>query len=141
MLEKMIDKLTVLRRGRELISNPESWVQGVYCVNDMGYDVEADRATRFCSVGALWRVQAEHLKDPGTALALNKARQALDAQVPESFQDRSVIAFNDRTETTHEEVLALWDRAIAVAEEEVSGAPLPEIEEVSEVRRETVLTG
>lgn len=131
-----MDKLTLLRSGRALIADPKNWVKGVYCVNDDGCDCEPDVATAFCSVGALWGAQAD-----ATDSQILEAQKALDTQVPlrgvndqgKRIPSMGILNYNDRVRTKHKDVLRVWDDAIALAEEERAGAPLPPVVEEAPV--------
>lgn len=123
-----VDKLTLLRAGRALIADEKRWIKGQYAVNENGYDsIDPLSAAGLCSVGALWGAQVAHSATDGEMI---EARRALDARVPITINDTPipVINYNDRPRTTHEEILRVWDDAIALEEEKQTGAALPPIE-------------
>lgn len=95
--------LEVLRAARALVDTPEKWTQGVYATDSDGNTVppEDDDAVCFCLSGALWHA------DPDGPWG---AYEAVGVAVR-----RNVIAFNDDEATTHADVLAGLDRAIAEA--------------------------
>lgn len=91
----------VLRRAKALIADPEDWCQGYR----EGWD--GDRWRR-CAVGALGAAKA----DLGL-LCFNAPNRALCDAMPKTYY--AVAEFNDAS--THADVMALYDRAIAAAEE------------------------
>ena len=98
--------LQLLRKARRRIAKPECWCQ---------HTIERyanDGTVAYCALGAL--------KTKDTALQL-EAEVLLEASIPRSFRpgegnvNRSVAQYNDRPTRTHEQVLALYDRAINIA--------------------------
>ena len=102
----------VLRAARAKIEKAENWTQGEYGRDARGRVADVMVACSRCSVGAVFAVCAEVRSAPET-----RAWNLLREQVPgysESWVYDPVVAFNDTS--THAEVLALFDRAIAAAE-------------------------
>jgi hypothetical protein len=110
----------ILIRARELIADPANWIQGHYSDGEI-----ADPETKcFCIIGAVDRAVIEkrgfelfrdisdsavidHIEsDPDTSAAI----KVLQEQLPKTGM---VSDFNDSPETTHADVLALLDKAIA----------------------------
>lgn len=85
-----------LRRARKLIEDPAHWIKGA------SEDV-IDGRQRYCAVGALATQESW----------LGEAYEALSTEVPSGWP---VYLFNDDEATTHADVLALYDRAIAASE-------------------------
>ena len=96
-----------LRAARALIARPEHWCQGSFGRNADGLAVPANSvdAVRWCLMGAL----AKDGLPPRSAVTL-----ALVAALPPGQNPASLSTYNDQV--THEEVLALFDRAIAAEE-------------------------
>lgn len=97
-----------LRRARERIATPERWTQGTfgkYCPDTGEIDCE-------CVNGALMEAAKEvgtgGLMRSGASLCLSLAARA------RGFETASKL--NDAPTTTHADVLALLDEAIALAE-------------------------
>lgn len=90
----------LLIAARKLIDTPEKLLQNGLANNE-GFGLPA---TKFCSIGAL--TEAGGL--PG---AYGAAHLALIEALPHTVLTSSIAHFND--ESTHPEVMALWDRAIA----------------------------
>lgn len=88
-----------LRAARAAIAAPGLWCKNAY--EDGG---------RCCAIRALEVATCRLLGDA----AFWRARQALRHALPEGFL--SVIAYNDAPTTTHADILALFDRAIAEEE-------------------------
>jgi hypothetical protein len=100
--------IATLKRARKLISKPERWTKGASCRDGHGimiYRVDSSDAVSFCAVGAIGRASIETRTSDGDIghLALKALRGRLDR----------ISAWNDRTTTTHEMVLARFDRTIA----------------------------
>jgi hypothetical protein len=109
----------VLREARELIAMPERWTQGTWARKANGDGVLATNpeACCFCAGGALLKSSSRGRKEN---------RDLFDAAVRlliaplngETWMD--IAQFNDRVAKSHDEVLALFDRAIALAESEAT---------------------
>lgn len=88
--------LRVLIEARELLSDPRRWTRGDYC-----------RGDAFCIMGALgYRLEGQE-----ESFARDDALCLLGCELPTRLWN--IPAFNDRPTTTHADVLALFDRAIA----------------------------
>lgn len=114
----MNETVEILRAARALIDTPEKWAKRYYAYDAHGFtvDPESPGACRFCAVGALYRA--------GNTLRVSEsdAEQALGKAVPAEFAaecrksgNHPVICFNDKV-AEHPDVLALYDRAIELAE-------------------------
>ncbi len=107
----------ILIAARKKIERPECWTKGAYArradgtyvgdsgINEDGF-ISAD-AVCFCALGAC-RAVSGSLTDESPA-----ARQIRDALGGRQYD---LSAFNDAPTTTHADVLALFDRAIAACE-------------------------
>lgn len=95
----------LLIAGKAIIENKDNWAQGYYAYNGDGdmVDPMSPNATCFCSVGALWKADGEY-SDNVTA-----AERILSSHSYQNF----IVDQNDSS--THEEVMAVWDKAIASA--------------------------
>ena len=109
----------ILRAARERISDPGRWTKNELARERNGVSVPSwdDAACQWCAIGAAWC-------EAGAALgALHPAIDALANAAQELFPERIVgIAWrvstvNDHPETTHADVLRVYDRAISLAEE------------------------
>lgn len=105
----------ILIKAKAIISNPDKWTQGAFARNYDGEEVSpiSSQAVCFCSIGAL---KASVGKDQSevTMFYLVNARDYLMKATPDGY----IAVFND--EHTHEEVMAVWDKAIKLAK--LSGA-------------------
>lgn len=100
---------TALRRARALIEDEAAWIKGDY------HEVINGREC-FCAFGAVGRA-ALHDPEPDAfypegSLA-GRTERVLIAALPSGFT--TIEAFNDNDDVTHRDILALFDRAIAVA--------------------------
>lgn len=99
-----------LRAARERIATPERWVQGVFAAVDgkrYGAPSINDPRACLCVDGAVLSVRNNQPAN-GAGLCLSLAARA------RGFETASKL--NDAPETTHADVLALLDEAIALAE-------------------------
>lgn len=101
---------TILKRARKLITNPKKWTQGTYFRDREGNPVygELKKAHSFCALGAVERVVAEGVE-------MCKASEFLDECAPDG---KGMVSYNDAKRRTHEQVLQVFDRAIARAQEQ-----------------------
>jgi hypothetical protein len=114
--------LDILKRAREILSKPESWIKGAFAADKNGLAVGACGldACSWCAEGALKEASAQ--LGNGRYLPIS-VFQSLEAQIPEEIQNharknaKSLIPFyNDAEERTHEEVMAWFDKAIQAEE-------------------------
>lgn len=99
-----------LKAAKALIDTPEKWTKGAFARDRDGddvYETDGDTAVCWCAVGAINKAFGCHA---GLTVV-----QALYAALPADFQ--LVASFNDHPDTTHADVMALFDRAIAEASE------------------------
>jgi hypothetical protein len=102
----------ILRRARDLIKDPARWTTGAFARNANGGEVCADDpgACEWCALGAVFVSQrSEEDIEPAS-----KARGLL-AEAAEGFGFEGAGMLNDSTD--HTTVLAMFDAAIARAEE------------------------
>lgn len=101
-----------LTAARALIDQPQKWVKGKYQI------VLADGSTCFCALGAL---QTACLENAESSYDYYYELEALGAHIPHYYRvgvpdvsiSNSLTRFNDSPDTTHAEVLMLFDKAIS----------------------------
>jgi hypothetical protein len=104
-----MDMLKIIKDARNMIAKPENWTQGV-CARDIDGNeigIDSPKAVCWCSLGALNEVYSDVTYDGWWAL-INFLNQEVGFG--------HVATFNDSH--THEEVLAMFDKAIAILESE-----------------------
>jgi hypothetical protein len=96
-----------LEKAKALLSDPTKWAKGQYAKDKDGHVVSvfAPQAVSWCADGALW-----FFFDQGPSFASTY----LDRVIPPPFV--GVPAYNDAL-TSHSDLLAWFDRAIALAQE------------------------
>ena len=96
----------VLRKARELISDPARWTQGAYARDESGFEVSStwEAACCWCALGAIIKTAREM-----------KARVGVTTDVISTLYrhsaGRPVFEVNDKE--GHAAVLALFDKALA----------------------------
>lgn len=116
-----ITKLSQLfQAARDWLANPKHWTKGHYAKDENGnptdpYPFNRKRIACTCALGAMLKV------DPDQYIRLGVSNRLRD-YIPKTFsslsgrraaQMRHVHRFNDAPTTTHQDVLDLFDRAIA----------------------------
>lgn len=91
-----------LRAAKALIDTPEKLAKGEY----------EDSSGRLCAIGALNKVMGKPVDCPFTPSGIEAALNAAAART----SGRGALSFNDDPATTHADIMALFDRAIAAAE-------------------------
>lgn len=100
--------LSVLEEAREWLDDPERWLQGRLCSEN----ILVTDAGKTCAWGAI-------LRSARGGDAVFEAERVLSVACGGDTRIGSVIRFNDDPRTTHADVLALFDRAIASRTAEV----------------------
>jgi hypothetical protein len=110
--------VTVLRRARKLIEDPKSWIQGAFIGKRKGVQ-------GYCGLGALATAAGVKVKNgqnlsDGERLpeAYYKAHELLNT-ASNRFTSGFFASYNDRSDVTHADVLAAFDRAITAAKASV----------------------
>lgn len=88
--------------AKALIDTPQKWKKNGWGSNGC-----------YCALGALMRASNAHVLR--IVDRSNPDTKALLSAVPEPFE--SVVAYNDHSSTTHADIMALFDRAIAAADD------------------------
>jgi hypothetical protein len=101
---------SLLERARKRIEAPERWTQGADARRDdrMAVGAADKGAVCWCAEGSLLSEAGPDMRAP-----LNESIRIMF----EAADCGSVIDFNDAPDRTHAEVLAAFDRAIALARE------------------------
>jgi hypothetical protein len=89
----------ILREARALIDTPEKWIKGEY-----------GRDGCFCAAASI-----DHVSQINPSTYDIKALVALYRNTPKPFE-YELVAYNDHPDTTHADIMALFDRAISEAE-------------------------
>lgn len=97
----------ILANARALIATPDCWTRGANARDKHGRDVDCERpgATKFCMYGALMRATVGDAALGFYPLAVGALRRV--------SPDLEIYRFNDNPATTHSDVLARFDAAIA----------------------------
>lgn len=100
-----------LAKARELLEDPSRWTRHYYARNKYG-DPSSDiqRGTCWCAIGALLKVRG-----------VNSLIEVYGLQKDVNYLDQAarcrVSVFNDDPDTTHTDILRLFDKAIELAKE------------------------
>ena len=111
-----METIEILRSARALIDAPEKWTKWTEARDAAGLGVPCydKNAVCFCAVGAVVR----HPTNGKTFFALRLLREALPT-------GGYIDEYNDHPETTHADILALFDRAIAAEEAAIKALDTP----------------
>lgn len=114
-----MEKQTVrqaLTEARALLSDPAKWTKGTFARDKDNLPVpvraEFPEAVCFCSAGALRKVCRPDPTEFWGETCYWQAIEVLDGAV-----DGSIVFVNDAEATTHADVLAIFDKAIAACPE------------------------
>ena len=109
-----MNELDILKAGRELLSDPNRWTKRTLARDKNGHatDVYDAKATCFCSLGAMHRAALHKGADLDTRYRI---QDRLTASVKALYPRHPslIYVFNDSSSTTHDQILAVWDHAIA----------------------------
>lgn len=99
----------VLKQAKELISKPEFWIKGTNAADSdcVSTAIASAYACRFCMNGALLRITG--FDGSESIRAYDDARNALVRVIG---NNDSMHRFNDKPETTHADVMRVFDAAI-----------------------------
>jgi len=100
----------ILKAAKAKIANPANWMQGFYARDINGNELIGNEpgAVCFCAIGAIESVQG--IEHHGNGWAERPVELLCEAA------NQQIAIYNDGH--THEEVLAVYDKAIAAAEKE-----------------------
>lgn len=100
-----------LRAARELLAEPDAWMQGDFAADECGDPVGAlsEHACAWCSDGAILAAGLSFLKDISACNYLRRAIGTAD-----------IWKWNDAPERTHADVLWAFTVAITLAESDLS---------------------
>lgn len=109
--------IELLKKAKDLITDPDHWVQRRFGVTKEGKIVQAinlHKADKFCAVGALYGALGESCRGDGSLEVVQDAKNELHLDLSrheeEKYQQFTLTGFNDQT--SHPEVLALYDATI-----------------------------
>ena len=107
-LEVKKDALELLTNARTLLSNIDNWTQvaGARDIEGCAIHPNSDYAVKWCAIGALLKFYTGEPLDNGYNIAANFL--AMEAK---KECNMSITSFNDSM--THQDVLDMYDRAIA----------------------------
>lgn len=103
-MQQVID---ALKAAREKISKPEHWTQNAFARDAKGQAVGelSGEACSYCAIGACYALRVHTIA--------RSAVGALEQTLRESGQESAFVAmFNDAEDTTHDDVLDLFDGTI-----------------------------
>lgn len=99
----------ILRRARELIAT--GWSQGTYYRRNGSACNSVDGPNQFCAVGAI--MKAEAILRGSRAAHYDLSTEKIAGTLAKLVYADSLACWNDEDGRTQEEVLALFDKALA----------------------------
>ena len=114
---------TLLEEARDLIEEPSAWIKGYRALDENGSSTDATGADaiQFCAEGAMLHACRDVLTRvnggvPASTRRISKSlRYRVCLNVLDSVVDCDISIYNDHPATTHEDILRVFDRAIAKA--------------------------
>ena len=102
----------LLTAARAKIDTPQKWCKAALAKNLLGKSCRhsSESAVQYCAVGAIESLTSRGRFDPVALDAIIALRDALGGG--------GLQAYNDRPETKHADIMALYDKAISIAKEE-----------------------
>jgi hypothetical protein len=97
--------------ARALIDTPEKWCKWHGHMTRRKWLFFEQHS--YCTIGAIAVEPGGHMNTSRSAYY--KMRDALERALPPGFRNSFLVSFNDDESTTHNDVLALFDRAIEAA--------------------------
>lgn len=118
----MSQETEILKKAREIIADPIRWTKGAFAL-DKNKETALpnwNEAVCWCAEGAIqkavWDMKAWHDSKERSAV-METACALLEAHIPSDYEFFARAArYNDHENTTHEMVLAWFDKAIAEGE-------------------------
>lgn len=118
----LLSSLQILEQAKALIDTPEKWTKKAYAREKQDESSVLSyfdpKASCFCSLGALYRAGLS----ASCAGDVPRARRVLDRAtgVDHFGFSGSIVRTNDHPDTTHTDIMAVFDRAIALCKEEAA---------------------
>ena len=108
-----MNKVEALIAAKELIADPKNWIKGNASVDSNGVSVNTldPSACAFCMLGAVYKV----VPDKGFFGIRQEVRNSLRESVKRKKKQttlESIADFNDSCNTTHKDVMDVFDDAI-----------------------------
>ena len=106
--------LELLVRAKAKIERPEHWTKGMYARTDTRDQCVpgSSRAEQWCAVGALHAMAVEMGESSFRSKELFLAERALENCLPKNALRDAVTTYNDSEQTTHADIMELYDCAI-----------------------------
>src|SRR5271163_287044 len=113
-MTRELKPITILRRARALIADPKTWIKGAFKRRKAGRDCYCAQGAIAAASGVRIRTSAT-LQDGPLPLGYYEAQSLLRKICSSGNWGNSIAQFNDSKATTHDVMLAAFDRAIALA--------------------------
>jgi hypothetical protein len=110
-MDKNLPVSEILIKAKAEIANPARWTREAYARDENGQavDIYDANATCFCAVGAIRRQNPkQHLVN----MSIEHAVKAINTACREKA--RTIYHHNDHPETSHEDIIQVFDAAIRV---------------------------
>jgi len=109
-----------LKAARDLLAQPGGWTTGWYAKTASGAEVSAayEKASCFCAIGAVWRTYGNTACPDGSGVNSTEVQVLLRAIKDVTGEDWTFVHDWNDAQTSVESVLAVFDRAIELAQAE-----------------------
>lgn len=115
-----IQKANLLREAKFLIVQPRNWVKSQYAVDELSYRVHLtdEKACKFCAMGAMYKA-LYNTYSIFPDITFDTAQQINSLFCGTSIGSEGILwQYNDWHRTTHNDIMVLFDDAIAYWERE-----------------------
>lgn len=118
LLHELNNHRSAVEGGLEIISDPEKWGKGGLAIDDAGMPVDwrSRNACRWCAIGAVYKSIG---RDPMAFEGIIWGIKYLSLALSDSDEKMTISRFNDLESTKQEDVIALFQRALALIDEDI----------------------
>ena len=106
--------LDILKAARATLANPENWTKGCYARDAAGNMCKpySPNAVKWCAIGTCALVSNHSVYSPKLEMVMDELVKCLPYKTENPTED-CIADWQDAPETTHEQMLAMFDCAIA----------------------------
>lgn len=115
-------QLALLKQARAYIESPDNWTKGAFWRNAEGEVCDLSYSCKFCIIGAAMKAREDLGLSTLDTRYNARLQDALDSKLGAFEVEALVPEWNDLDETSHADVMDLFDRVIRTLEAEILSA-------------------